>query len=198
MQSPACNSEWFAATLSLECIITHSSPGTDQFTGYSAKELVGRPITQLLSDSSAFALIQILDEVNKAGHWEGKIIHRTRAGISVEARSTLSLLIGAEHRPAGFLLFSCLIKPSGSVAQDDFAISEVGSRLRAFAHDLNNPLAVMAGFSQLLMMNSDCQGTMRADVEKLYSELQRVIQTVETLHRYAISLHEKPRIAVNS
>jgi len=37
-------------------------------------------------------------------------------------------------------------------------------------HDLNNPLAILAGFTQLLMANSDCGGKIRSDVEKLHLE----------------------------
>jgi hypothetical protein len=49
------------------------------------------------------------------------------------------------------------------------------------------------GFTQLLILNANCQGNIRSDVEKLYSELKRVIQVVEGLHKYAISLYDRPR-----
>jgi len=68
---------------------------------------------------------------------------------------------------------------------------EVAADLRTFAHDLNNPLAVMMGLAQLLILNANCQGKIRGDIEKLYSELKRVIQAVERMHNYALSLHEK-------
>lgn len=198
MQSVACGSKWLATTLSLEGVITSISPGTEQFTGYSSLELVGKSINQILDDSSAFELIRILDTANQWGHWEGSIVHRTRAGKSLEARSALSLLAGAGNFSAGYLLLSNLSRPSISVSPGDSAATEIAGRLRGFAHDLNNPLAVVMGFAQLLVINSNCKGAMRADVEKLYSELKRVIQVVERLHWYALSLQEKPRSAVNS
>jgi PAS domain S-box-containing protein len=191
MHTLSCGSKWMATTLSLEGVITSLSPGAEQFTGYSSEELVGKPVTQILADSSAFEVARILDAANQWGQWEGSIVHRTRAGRPLEARSTLSLLTGAESHPAGYLLFSNLNTPSGMALQDNSAVLEIGNVLRVFAHDLNNPLAVMMGFGQLLILNSHCQGTIRADVEKLYSELQRVIQIVEKLHQYAISLREK-------
>jgi signal transduction histidine kinase len=64
----------------------------------------------------------------------------------------------------------------------------VADSLRTIVHDLNDPLAVIMGFSQLLILNADCQGKIRADVEKLYSELKRAVQVVDRLHQYAISL----------
>jgi|WetSurMetagenome_2_1015567.scaffolds.fasta_scaffold367918_1 PAS domain S-box-containing protein len=193
MQSLACNSEWLAATLSSEGLITSLSPGTEQFIGYSAKELVGRSVTHILSDLSAFELPRILDAANEWGHWQGEIVHRTRDGKPLEGRATLSLLSGAGNRFAGYMLVSDLNKAPVTIKYEDPAIVEVAGRLRTFAHDLNNPLAVIMGFTQLLVLNANCQGKIRGDIEKLYSELKRVIGVVEKLHSYAISLYDKSR-----
>jgi PAS domain S-box-containing protein len=192
MYSLAGDSRWFATTLSLEGVITSLSPGSEQFIGYSARELVGKLITHILSDSSISDVHQILATVDQGGHWEGEIVHRTREGKSLEARGTLSLLAGPEDNATGYLLFSSLHKPPVASPQADTAVAEVGERLRAFAHDLNNPLAIMMGFTQLLLVNSSCQGNLRSDVERLYSGLKRLIQVAENLHQYAISLHGKP------
>jgi PAS domain S-box-containing protein len=197
MQSLAGDSRWFATTLSPEGVITSLSPGAEQFIGYSAQQLVGKLITHILTDSSVSDVPQILDTANQWGYWEGEIIHRTREGKSLEARSTLSLLAGAKNAAAGYLLFSHLSKSAVSFSQTDSAISEVEEKLRVFAHDLNNPLAIIMGFAQLLLVNSNCQGNMRTDVERLYSELKRLVQVVEKLHQYAVSLHEKPESAAN-
>jgi PAS domain S-box-containing protein len=193
MRSLACNSKWLAATLSLEGLITSLSPGTEQFTGYSPQELVGRPITHVLSDSSAFELPRILGLANEWGYWEGEIVHRSRSGKLLEARGTLSLLAGSGNRPDGYLLLSNLNKTLVLERCDDEVVAEVVGSLRTIAHDLNNPLAVMMGFTQLLILNTNCQGNIRADIEKLYSELKRVVQVVDRLHQYAISLYERSR-----
>ena len=60
--------------------------------------------------------------------------------------------------------------------------------MRALAHELNNPLAVTLGFAQLLILNSNCPGKVRTDIEKLYSELHSIAGVAEKLHAYAISL----------
>jgi PAS domain S-box-containing protein len=193
MQSLACNSKWLAATLSSDGIILSLSPGAEQFTGYSAHELVGRSITQILDDSSAFEVPGIFNAANEWGHWEGEIVHRGRGGKLFEGRGTVSLLAGSGNRSAGYLLLSNLNKTSVIVTSENSVTSEIAGNLRTFAHDLNNPLAVMMGFTQLLILNSNCQGNIRCDIEKLYSELKRVIQVVEKLHAYALSLYERPR-----
>jgi hypothetical protein len=48
------------------------------------------------------------------------------------------------------------------------------------------------GSTQLLALSPGCTGKVRTDIEKLYSELERVAHAVEKLHGYAISLCEGP------
>jgi len=68
---------------------------------------------------------------------------------------------------------------------------EVGKELRTLVHELNNPLAVMMGFTQLILLNNRCDGTVRADLDKVYSEMKRVARAVEKLHSYALSLQQR-------
>jgi PAS domain S-box-containing protein len=195
MQSLACNSKWLAATLTTEAFITSLSYGAEQFTGYSPQELVGRPVTQILSDSPAFDLPRILEGVNQWGHWQGEVVHSTRSGKILEARGMLSLLAGAGNR----LRYLFFMNHASVLDQcRDAVLDQVAGKLRSFAHDLNNPLAVIMGFTQLLILNKNCQGTVRDDIEKLYSELKRVIQVVEKMHQYATSMDQSPeKTAVN-
>ena len=191
MQSFVSSSNWLAVTLSSDAFITTLSSSAEQFTGYSAQELVGHPVTQILADSSVFEIPRILNAANEWGYWQGEIIHRSRGGKHLEARGTVSLLTGKGNRTAGYLLMSNLNKSLVLENCDGSAVLEVAANLRTFAHDLNNPLAVMMGLVQLLILNANCQGKIRADIEKLYSELKRVIQSVERMHNYAHSLYEK-------
>jgi PAS domain S-box-containing protein len=184
MQSSARSSGWLALTLSPEFLIASLSSQAEQLTGYSPQELVGRPITQVLADSSSFEILHILDRTKERGHWEGEIAHRSRDGRVFKARSSLSLLEDKGNRAAGYLLTSIVNNNSTTVARDDSALAEVASNLRSLAHDLNNPLAVMMGFTQLLVLNGSCQGRIRTD-----AELKRVILVVERLHEYALSLY---------
>jgi nitrogen-specific signal transduction histidine kinase len=193
MQSFAGSSKWLAAVLSPEILITSLSPGAEQFTGFSAQELLGQPITQILADSTAFEMPRILSAVEEWGHWEGGIVHRARGGKLLEASGILSSLAGNGDDAPGYLLVSSLNRSLALDECERSAVAQIGANLRGFAHDLNNPLAVIMGFAQLLILNADCQGEIRSDIEKVYSELKRVTQVVERLHRYALSLHTKPQ-----
>jgi nitrogen-specific signal transduction histidine kinase len=179
-------------------MITSLSSCAEQFTGYSAQELVGRPITQILADRSVFEVPRILSVAKEWGYWDGEIVHRARGGKHLDARGTVSLLAGNGNISAGYLLISNLDRSLVLDGCDNAAVVEIAGTLRTFAHDLNNPLAVMMGLNQLLILNANCQGKIRNDVEKIYSELKRVIQVVERLHGYARSLYEKTRLEQDS
>lgn len=179
-----------AVTLSTDGLIVSLSSSAEQLTGYSSRELVGRPVTQIMADRSVFEVPQMMDSAKEWGCWNGEISHRNRSGKQLASRSSLTLLSGRNNENIGFLLVSIFAAQSESAHYSSADAAEISCRLRAFAHELNNPLAVVMGTTQLMLLNSQCQGKIRVDLDKLFSEMKRVIQVVEKLHAYAISLQE--------
>lgn len=189
MQSFSSPAHWMAVSLTADGLITSVSSTAEQLTGYAARELVGRPVAVILGDRSVFEIAQMMKSALDWGVWEGEISHRDRSGKPLQARATLAQFNAHESDSAGFLLLSDL-KPR--VASDKAAgpLREIGAHLRQTSHDLNNPLAVMMGFTQLILLDPHCEGKMRADVERVYGEMQRISQMVEKLHAYGMSLQE--------
>jgi PAS domain S-box-containing protein len=189
MRSFSESAQWMAVAMSSDGLITSLSSTAEQFTGYSAHELVGRPITVILGDRSVFEISQMMRSANDWGLWEGEIMHRNRSGRSLRAHSSLTQLSARGNDCAGFLLLSAL-KQQFAGGTSGAPLGEVAAHLREIAHELNNPLAVIMGFTQLILLDLRCEGKMRADVERVYAEMQRLIQVVEKLHAYSLSLQE--------
>jgi len=177
-------------TLSSDGLISALSNTAEQLTGYSAHELVGRPVTMILADQSIFDVPQMMKAAVDWGAWNGEILHRNRSGKTFKAGASLTQLTSRESNSAGFLLLSV---PQEKLVWDtaNTALCEVLDRFRETAHELNNPLAVMMGFIQLILLDLRCEGEMRADVERLYTEVKRIVQIVEKMHSYAVSLQEE-------
>jgi PAS domain S-box-containing protein len=192
MQALTRSSGWIAVTLSTEALITSLSADVEKFTGYQTLELIGRPITQILSDRSVFEVQGILESAKECGYWEGKIIYQTGSGSPMEARCAITLLANRENHHSGYILISNFDESGNATDSRSGIRAEVSADLRAFAHELNNPLAVIMGFAQLLIQSTNCPDKIRSDIEILYSELERVVRIVERLHGYAISLYKKP------
>jgi nitrogen-specific signal transduction histidine kinase len=189
MRPFVCSTQWLAVTLSSEAKITSLSSGAEQLTGYSAQELVGKSIAHILEDNSAFEVPKILKAAAEWGHWEGTIRHKMRGSMSLDAHCLVTSLAGTGNKPVGYILQSSLNKSESWNDSEISAVTEIADSLRSYVHNMNNPLAVIMGFTQLLMINENCQGQMRQDMEKLFSELKHVIQIVERLQRYAYSLY---------
>jgi len=167
MVAIAGSSEWLAVTFTGDAVVRGLSPNAEQITGYSAPEIVGRPLTQILADRSVFEVQQMMLAAREWGIWEGEIIHRDRGGRTFNARGFVSTLSGRGGPDDGFLLISTLpqILPEGGTNEQ---LHEVGTRLRSITHQLNNPLAVIMGFTQLILIELPPEGKVRADVERLY------------------------------
>ena len=189
MRSFGESAQWMAVSLSSDGLITAISSAAEQLTGYSAQELVGRPVASILADGSGSEVSQMMKFATDWGLWEGEIAHRNRSGTFLRAQASMTQLTAQDNNSAGFLLLSALDRPNGINAAGA-SLGEVAAHLREVAHELNNPLAVILGFTQLILLDPYCEGKMRADVERLHSEMKRVIRVVEQLHAYARSLQE--------
>ena len=179
---------WIAVTLANDGIITSISETSEQLTGYESREVIGLPVTSILADRSVFEVSGMLETARQSGSWSGTVTHRDRDGATRSGTCTLLALSGGGSQRSGFLLFSSFDASSASDCAD---ASAIGTRLRSFAHEMNNPLAVVLGMAQLMLLNPQMQGRVRSDMEKLYSEMQRVIHVTEKLHSYAISLQQE-------
>ena len=82
------------------------------------------------------------------------------------------------------------LQPSSPPEAD---LNAIEAELRAMAHRMNNPLAIIMGYGQLALMQLPGEGKARADMERVYAEAQRLARLVEELHAYAMSLQKKPQ-----
>jgi len=181
-------SSWYVLILNLEGLVTLTSPNVEQLAGCAPSELYGRPVTAVLADRSAFEIPRILESARLRGRWEGEIVHRSRNGDEARLRGMVISVIGADKQIAGFSLITTL-KESKEAGGE--SVLEDGARLRTLLHELNNPLAAVMGFSQLVMMDKSCEGALRSYMEKLFAEVLRMTEIVEELRSYAISLQQK-------
>jgi nitrogen-specific signal transduction histidine kinase len=186
MSSANCLAGSVAIAFSPEGRITSVSANTEQLAGCPAGELIGRPIVRLMTDDMAFAIPSMMDAAVRQGYWKGSIAFRMRGEEAVKAEGILYPLVSAPDSASGFLLIS-----RECTSKQTLPLHEIEAALRELTHELNNPLAILVGFTQLLMCNSDCSEKIRADMEKLYLETARIIAVSDKLRALAVSLHER-------
>jgi signal transduction histidine kinase len=191
MAQAAESARWIAVIFSSDGTISCISEESEQVTGHPPGSLVGHSITEILADESLFRLPDILGAAAECGNWSGDILHRHRGGDTVPAYAVFTRLSGSGGDKPAFLLISAFAG-SGSEPMKGTHLREIGGKLREFAHQLNNPLAVVLGFTQLIMLSPQCVGNIRTDMEKVFTEMRRLVDVVHSLHLYAVGLQESP------
>ena len=64
-------------------------------------------------------------------------------------------------------------------------LAAVGELAAGVAHELNNPLAVMQGYAELLATREDLDETMRSDVERIFKEAKRATRITANMISFA-------------
>jgi len=64
-------------------------------------------------------------------------------------------------------------------------LSSIGEMISGVAHELNNPLTSVIGFSELLIERPDMDAGVRSDLKKIYSEAERARKIIQNLLTFA-------------
>lgn len=189
MASSSQTRGWAAIILAGDATIRGLSPAAERLAGCSGGLLLGRPVTEILADRSVFDAARMLSAAREQGIWKGAICFRGARGEPLHSRGLLVPLRGEEPE-GGFLLLIPEAQPE--TVPGEGILLETASRMRALAHRMNNPLAVVMGFAQLLLMEMPEGNPDREHVARMYAEMKRLAEAVEMLHDYAVSLEPVP------
>lgn len=179
---------WAAIVLASDATIRELSSAAEELTGRCAL-LLGRPITEILAERSVFDAARMIAAARERGIWEGEIYCRDAHGTPLRGHGLLVPLQG-EEPGGGFLLLVREALPEAALAEG--GLLQTASRLRSLAHRMNNPLAVMMGFAQLLLMEMPETDPDREYVARMHAEMKRLAEAVEALRDYALSLEPVP------
>ncbi len=162
----------------------------------AAVELLGRPLAELLGRH--FADVVVAEDLPRTQAAFQALLTGAAPEVALELRI---------HRPSGetrLVHIQGVVIREGSevtgghgIARDVTEEREQEQRLRraerlasigtlvgGVAHELNNPLAAIVGFTQLLLMDEASQGA-REDLETIQREAQRMAEIVANLRRIA-------------
>ncbi len=157
--------------------------------GYNTRqELIGRNAFEFIAkEGHARARDNLKEtlETGRSGAIEYTFIRKD--GTTFPAQLSAALIQDESAKPIGFVAVTEDITERRKM-QEQLVITDrlasVGELAAGIAHELNNPLTGVIGFSQLLM-SKEMPKDIKEDVEVVYNEAQRTSQVVKNLLTFA-------------
>lgn len=153
--------------------------------GYEKAEVVGKLVDILYAEPAEGSKVN--DTTLSTGHCIAEVINVRKNGETFSSLLSASVLRDANGRMLGVMGISQDITERKQIQeklQETSRLASIGELAAGVAHEINNPLTVVTGFSEVLMGRKIPQP--EADfVQKIYSEAHRASKIVQNLLSFA-------------
>jgi PAS domain S-box-containing protein len=186
----------------LNGVVTSWNRGAQRIFGYSAEEMIGRPVSVLAPPDRAGEMPAILERIKRGervDHFES--IRRGKDGRLVNVSLTVSPMLDASGKIVGASKIARDITERAlaeqAVAQHADRLARSNTNLQQFtyaaSHDLQEPLRTVVTFTQLLA--DRYQGKLDADADEfmnyVISAATRMRQLITDLLNYSRTVHHE-------
>ena len=182
-------------------IITSWNKGGEIIFGYSAEEIIGKPYRVLVPDELESTKKRLLQEALVKGLLEEIETERiSKGGKRIPVKITYSVIKDDDGISLGVAYIIRNIEQERELHRQliqSEKLSTMGQLVSGVAHELNNPLTGVIGFSELLMMESF--DGIKDDLKKIHKEATRAKRIVQNLLSFA-RMHkpEKTKVDLNA
>jgi len=178
------------AVINLDGVITEVNQRIAEIHGFSSKDkLLGKSAFELVAPRDHERIAANMRKAIKQGKLGGVEYTLLKAdGTEFPGELSTSVLKDASGNPAGHITIVRDITEH-KVMQEQLMLTDrlasIGELASGIAHELNNPLTSVIGFSQLLMERKDMIDDVKEDLGLVHSEAQRAASIVKNLLTFA-------------
>jgi PAS domain S-box-containing protein len=162
--------------------IRHANRAFCQAVGYELAELMDQSRSSVVADES-LARLEEVKKVNKGQAWSGTIVHRRSDGSTFQAACAIVPLTNDQGHITHYVQMERDITEELRLRSQlihSERLSAVGQLVSGVAHELNNPLQSILGFTELLL-DAEERPELRRDLEQVRSEAIRAGKIVRNL-----------------
>ena len=163
--------------------IEHANSAFCRALGYPLAALMHMTMTDLLAEQSRSQLDTIGESVRAGGVWRGTLVRLRSNGSTFLSSSTIVSLSNDSGTVTHFVGVERDITNETQMREQlihSERLAAVGQLVSGVAHELNNPLQAVVGFTELLMEGESRQDKI-ADLELVRSEANRAAKIVRNL-----------------
>ena len=177
--------------------ITFWNKSAERLYGWSASEVIGRLITDLLyRDTVVFD--QAFEHTIRTGEWVGEMRHMTKYGRDLIIESRWTLVRDAKGNPQSFLVIDTDVSEHRKLEQQFLRaqrLESIGTLAGGIAHDLNNILAPISMAIELLKMRipdargSELLDTIAASAKRGTDMISQVLSFARGMEGRRLEIH---------
>ncbi|MFZ5585842.1 MAG: PAS domain-containing hybrid sensor histidine kinase/response regulator [Thermodesulfobacteriota bacterium] len=141
----------------LERRVVYLNPAFERMVGHGRDEMLGRPITDFLSDRDDEIVQRVVVEGNI---WHGRLTHRRKGGECL-AEATISPVRDRQGRVVNYVRVERDVTDQVALEEQlrrSQKMEAIGTLAGGVAHDFNNILAAMMGYTELALSELDPAG----------------------------------------
>jgi len=158
--------------------------------GYKRQEIPSLNFASLLSEEQLAKALEMLQELKETGTQremtEFKLKRKDDNFVCVETNASVIYHAGKPYAIQGIGRdISERKKMQDSLIITD-RLAALGNMAGGFAHELNNPLTSVIGYSQLLLDRKDLPQDVRNDLTGIYEEAQRASEVIKDFMAFAL------------
>jgi PAS domain S-box-containing protein len=165
--------------------ITSLNAGAVRLLGYAKSDVLGRPCEMLLGDETGRRLLELTRSTGKISDYACRL--RKRDGRSVDVEINVSVLEDEAGEVTGSVWLGrdvSELKATQTQLLQAKKLSTIGEVISGVAHELNNPLSGVLGFSELLLLRAGDENIPQ-ELEMIHDSALRCRKIVQNLLSFA-------------